>query len=436
MTNAELNALKQRYVAAGAASPATQFADRAENAELWDADGNRYVDFAGGIGVLNLGHRHPQVVAAVKGQLDKLMHTCQTVMSYAPYVQLAQKLCEKTPVRGEAKAMLVNSGAEALENAVKVARAATGRSGIICFDGSFHGRTFMTLAMTGKVLPYKRDFGPMPGDVFRAPYPNEYHGISDADALAGVKRLFKTDIAPERTAAIVIEPVQGEGGFYAASPYFLKALRQLCDDHGIVLIVDEVQSGFGRTGRLFALEHSGIQADIVTMAKSLADGMPLSALVGTDHLMDASGGNSLGGTYSGNPLSCAAALAVIDVFEHEDILGQATQLGAQLMQRFEQWQQRFECVDNARHMGAMAAFELVTDKTSRTPDAALAATLCQKAKDNGLILLSCGYWGNSIRILVPLTVSAAVLEQGLAIIEAALAEMTNQTDSQRTRQPA
>ena len=363
------------------------------------------------------------MVAAVKAQLDKLMHTCQTVMSYAPYVLLAQKLCQLTPVKGEAKAMLVNSGAEALENAVKVARAATGRSGIICFDGSFHGRTFMTLAMTGKVLPYKNDFGPMPGDVFRAPFPNAYHGISDEEALNGLKRLFKTDIAPHRTAAIVIEPVLGEGGFYAASPAFLKALRALCDEHGILLIVDEVQSGFGRTGKLFAVEHSGIEADIVTMAKSLADGMPLSALVGTDRVMDASGSNSLGGTYSGNPLCCAAALAVIEIFEKDNVLEQSVALGDKLARRFANWQQRFDAVDNPRNLGAMAAFELVIDKTSRTPDPTLTASLCKKAKEKGLILLSCGYWGNSIRVLVPLTVSDAVLNEGLDIIEAALAEL-------------
>lgn len=429
MNNAQLNELKQQYVANGVASAATEFADTAENAELWDANGRRFVDFAGGIGVLNLGHRHPRVVDAVKAQLDKLMHTCQTVMGYAPYVQLAQKLCEKTPVNGPAKAMFVNAGSEALENAVKIARSATGRSGVICFDGGFHGRTFMTLAMTGKVQPYKQDFGPMPGDVYRAPYPNAYHGISDDDAIAGLKRVFKTDLPPERTAAIVIEPVQGEGGFYAASPAFLKALRAICDEHGIVLIADEVQCGFGRTGKLFALEHSGSRADIVTMAKSLADGMPLSAVVGTASLMDSSGGNSLGGTYSGNPLCCAAALAVIDVFEEEDILGQSTALGERLMQRFERWQQRFEFVDNARHLGAMAAFEFVTDKNTRTPEPALAATLCKKAKENGLILLSCGYWGNSIRILVPLTVSDAVLEEGLCIIETALGEIASTRDA-------
>lgn len=424
MNNAELNELKQRYVASGAATPSPHFAEHAENAQLWDADGQRFIDFAGGIGVLNLGHRHPKVVAAVKDQLDHLMHTCQTVMSYASYVQLAEKLCQLSPVRHDAKAMLVNAGAEALENAVKIARAATGRSGIICFDGSFHGRTLMTLSMTGKVLPYKNDFGPMPGDVFRAPFPNAYHGISDEDALNGLKKVFKTDIAPHRTAAIVIEPVQGEGGFYAASPAFLKALRELCDEHGIMLIVDEVQSGFARTGRFFALEHSEIEADIMTMAKSLANGMPLSAVVGTAEVMDAAGPNSLGGTYSGNPLACAAALAVIEAIEEENLIATGARLGDKLYQRFAGWQKSFEAVDNSRHLGAMAAFELVTDKASRTPDPQLAAALCARAREKGLILLSCGFWGNSIRILVPLTVSDDVLEEGLDVIENSLEELT------------
>ncbi|MGO2132154.1 MAG: 4-aminobutyrate--2-oxoglutarate transaminase [Halomonas sp.] len=424
MNNAQLNELKQRYVASGAASPSPQFAERAENSVIWDADGNRLIDFAGGIGVLNLGHRHPKVVEAVKAQLDKLMHTCQTVMAYAPFVQLAEKLCHLTPVKGDAKAMLVNTGAEALENAVKIARAATGRSGIVCFDGSFHGRTIMTLAMTGKVLPYKNDFGPMPGDVFRAPFPVPYHGISEEDSLNALKTVFKTDIAPHRTAAIVIEPVQGEGGFYSASPAYMQALRALCDEHGILLIADEVQSGFGRTGKMFALEHSGIKADIVTMAKSLADGMPLSAVVGTAEVMDASGPNSLGGTYSGNPLSCAAALAVIDVIKEEDILARSNALGDKLVARFNDWQQRFENVDNVRSLGCMTAFELVADKASRQPNPELAAALCKKAKEKGLILLSCGFWGNTIRFLMPVTIEDEVLEEGLEIIEQSLVELT------------
>ena len=419
MTNQELNELKNRFVANGAATPTTQFAERAENAELWDADGNRWIDFAGGIGVLNLGHRHPKIVAAVEAQLKKVMHTSAAVISYAPYVQLCQKLCELTPVRGpERKAMLVNTGAEALENAVKIARAATGRTGIITFDGAFHGRTMMTLAMTGKVLPYKNDFGPMPGDVFRAPFPNPLHGISEEASLDAIRTLFKTDIAPHRTAAIVIEPVQGEGGFYIASPDYLKALRALCDEHGILLIADEVQSGFARTGKLFALEHSGIEADILTTAKSLANGMPLSAVVGSAKVMDASGPNSLGGTYSGNPLSCAAALAVIEAIEEENILERSEQMGKMLAERFAVWEERFPEVAHGRQLGAMAAFELLD--SDGKPDAQMTGALCAKAREKGLILLSCGFYGNSIRILVPLTVSVAVLEEGLSIIEQSL----------------
>ena len=423
MNNAELNELKERYVARGAASPATAFADHAENAEVWDADGRRFIDFGGGIGVLNLGHRHPRVLEAVKAQLDRVWHTCQTVMPYAPYVELAKRLCEVTPARGERKAMLVNSGAEALENAVKVARAATGRGGVIAFDGAFHGRTFMTLSMTGKVLPYKNDFGPMPGDVYRAPFPVPYYGVTEDDALHALKTLFKTDIAPHRVAAIVVEPVQGEGGFHQAPKSFLEALRAICDEHGIVLIADEVQSGFARTGRLFAIEHSGVEPDIVTMAKSLADGMPLSAVVGTARLMDASGPNSLGGTYSGNPVACAAALAVLDVIAEENLLARSSELGETLAARYRDWQQRFECVDNVRHLGAMAAFDLVADKTSRTPDAGLTQALVGRARENGLILLSCGFHGNTIRNLVPITVEQAVLDEGLGILESALADL-------------
>jgi len=425
MNNAELNELKQKYVAHGAASGATAFADRADNAEVWDADGRRFIDFAGGIGVLNLGHRHPKVVEAAKAQLDKVMHTCQTVMPYAPYVQLAKRLCEVTPARGERKAMLVNSGAEALENAVKIARAATGRGGVICFDGGFHGRTFMTLAMTGKVLPYKNDFGPMPGDIYRAPFPVPYYGVTEEDSLHALKTVFKTDIAPHRVAAIVVEPVQGEGGFHVASKGFLEALRKICDEHGIMLVADEVQSGFARTGKLFAIEHSGVQPDIVTMAKSLADGMPLSAVVGNAEVMDASGPNSLGGTYSGNPVACAAALAVLEVIEEENILERSTQLGETLASRYRDWQKRFECVDNVHHLGAMAAFDLVADKQAHTPDAGMASALIARAREKGLILLSCGFLGNTIRNLVPITVQEDVLEEGLGIIEQSLEELAS-----------
>ncbi len=426
MTNAELNDLKTRYVANGAASPATQFADRAENALIWDADGNRIIDFAGGIGVLNIGHRHPKVVEAVKAQLDKVMHTCQTVMPYEGYVKVAEKLSQVTPVRGHAKVMLANSGAEALENAVKIARAATGKNNVICFDGGYHGRTFMTMAMNGKVAPYATDFGTMPGNVFRAPYPVPYHGVSEDEALRGLKMALKTDANPRDTAAIVLEPVLGEGGFYPAPTSFLKAIREICDEHGMLMIIDEVQSGFGRTGKMFAIEHSGVEPDMMTMAKSMADGMPISAVVGTDVHMDASGPNSLGGTYTGSPTACAAALAVLEVFEEENILAKSQALGDKLAKRFAQWQQDFDCVDNGRNMGAMAAIDLVSDKAKHTPDADLAAALCKRAREKGLILLSCGLYGNTIRFLMPCTIEDDVLEEGLAIVEESLKELVGQ----------
>ncbi|NDL69511.1 4-aminobutyrate--2-oxoglutarate transaminase [Vreelandella alkaliphila] len=422
MSNAQLNELKQKYVANGAASPATQFADRAENAIIWDADGNRIIDFAGGIGVLNIGHCHPKVVEAVREQLGRVMHTCQTVIPYEGYVKVAEKLSQLTPVRGHAKVMLVNSGAEALENAVKVARAATGKNNVICFDGGYHGRTFMTMAMNGKVAPYSADFGSMPGNVFRAPYPVPFHGVSEEDALRGLKMTLKTDANPKDTAAIVIEPVLGEGGFYPAPASFLKAVREICDEHGMLMIVDEVQSGFGRTGKLFAIEHSGVQPDIITMAKSMAGGMPISALVGTAEHMDASGPNSLGGTYSGSPVSCAAVLAVLEVLEEEKILEKSQALGEVLGQRFTQWQQRFGCVENVRHLGSMAALDIVS--ADQAPDAELAAALCRRAREKGLILLSCGLYGNTIRFLMPVTIEDNVLEEGLAIVEELLEEVT------------
>lgn len=420
MNNNDLEELKQRYVVRGAASSAKQFAARAENAEIWDEDGQRLIDFAGGIGVLNLGHRHPDVVKAVKDQLDKVMHTAAGVIPYAPYVQLAERLCQVTPTRGpERKALLVNTGAEALENAVKIARAATGRNGVITFEGGFHGRTLLTLAMTGKVWPYKGEFGTMPGEIYHVPFPNAWYGVSEEDSISAIQARFRTDIPAERVAAIVIEPVQGEGGFYPAPATFLRKLRELCDQHGIMLIVDEVQSGFARTGRLFAIEHSGVQPDIMTMAKSLADGMPLAAVVGSAKVMDASGPGSLGGTYGGNPLSCAAALAVLDVIQRDGILEKSVLLGDELIARFRDWESRFSCVSKGRHLGAMAAFELVDDEGK--PCAERAKALTAYAREHGLILLSCGVFGNTIRILVPLTVQKDVLEEGLTIIENGLA---------------
>lgn len=422
MSNKELQALKERYVAAGAASPNEQFADHATNSELWDADGKRMIDFAGGIGVLNIGHRHPKVVEAIKAQLDKLMHTCQTVMSYEGYVRLAEKLSEVAPVKGHAKVMLANSGAEALENAVKIARSATGRNNVICFDGAFHGRTFMTMAMNGKAAPYQTGFGTMPGSVFRAPYPVPYHGITEEEALRGLRMTMKADSPANDTAAIVLETVLGEGGFYPAPTSFLKEIRKICDENGILMIVDEVQCGFGRTGKMFAIEHSGIEPDLMTVAKSMADGMPISAIVGTDKHMDSSGPNSLGGTYTGNPAACAAALAVFDVFKEEDILGKSQRLGEALNQRFTQWQEQFTHVDNVRCLGSMAAFEMVESKDSRKPMPELAAAITKKAKEKGLILLSCGMYGNTLRFLMPVTIEDNILEEGLAIVEESLKE--------------
>ncbi|MDY6814797.1 MAG: 4-aminobutyrate--2-oxoglutarate transaminase [Pseudomonadota bacterium] len=422
MSNQELQALKERYVAAGAASPNEQFADHALNAELWDADGKRMIDFAGGIGVLNIGHCHPRVVEAVKGQLDKLMHTCQTVMPYEGYVKLAQKLSEVVPVRGHGKVMLANSGAEALENAVKIARAATGKTNVICFDGGYHGRTFMTMAMNGKAAPYQTDFGPMPGMVYRAPFPVPYHGVSEDEALRGLAMTMKADSPARNTAAIVLEPVLGEGGFYPAPKSFLEKVRKICDDNDILMIVDEVQSGFGRTGKMFAIEHSGVEPDIITTAKSMADGMPISAIVGTDKVMDSSGPNSLGGTYTGSPTACAAALAVFDVFREEDILGKSQRLGEKLRARFAQWQEQFGHVDNVRNLGSMAAIELVESKDSHKPMPELAAAVTRKAREKGLILLSCGIYGNTLRFLMPVTIEDDILEEGLAIVEESLKE--------------
>ncbi|WP_111642917.1 4-aminobutyrate--2-oxoglutarate transaminase [Marinimicrobium alkaliphilum] len=420
MSNQELQQLKEKYVAAGAASPNQQFADHALNAEVWDADGKRMIDFAGGIGVLNIGHRHPKVVAAVKAQLDKVMHTCQTVMPYEGYVRVAQRLSEITPVRGHAKVMLANSGAEALENAVKIARAATGRTNVICFDGGYHGRTFMTMAMNGKVNPYQGDFGPMPGNVYRAPYPVPYHGVTEEEAIRGLEMTLRTDSGPADTAAIVLEPIIGEGGFYPAPASFLKKIREICDKHDILMVVDEVQSGFGRTGKMFAIEHSGVEPDMMTMAKSMADGMPISAVVGTDKVMDSSGPNSLGGTYTGSPVACAAVLAVLDVFEEEDILGKSQRLGEKLSERFARWQETFPFVDNPRGLGAMVAFELVDSKSSHKPRPDLVAELLKYTKENGLILLSCGMHGNAVRFLMPITIEDDVLEEGLAIVEEGL----------------
>lgn len=422
-TNADLVARREAAVARGVASAAPIFADHAENAELWDVEGNRFVDFAGGIAVLNTGHRHPKVVAAAKAQEDLYTHTSFQVVPYEPYVALAEKLNELAPGDHAKKSLLVTTGAEAVENAVKIARAATGRPGIIAFTGGYHGRTLLTLGMTGKVSPYKKDVGPFPSDIYRAPFPSLRDGITVQDALTGLQNLFLTDAQPERVAAIIIEPVLGEGGYTPVPFEMMQALREICDTHGMMLIADEIQAGFGRTGTWFAIEHSGVVPDLITVAKSMAGGYPIAGVIGRAEVMDAVIPGGLGGTYGGNPVACAAALAAIEAIEEESLLARSTALGEYFRTRFSEIGTRvspFRMWD-IRGLGAMLAVEFVTDFETATPDAALTKSVVAHALQRGLILLACGMHGNALRIMVPLTASDAIIDEGLAIFEAALA---------------
>ncbi|MFT3809599.1 MAG: 4-aminobutyrate--2-oxoglutarate transaminase [Micropepsaceae bacterium] len=425
--NTDLLARRQAAVPRGVATAHPVFAARAENAEIWDVEGKRYIDFVGGIGVQNTGHRHPKVVAAIEDALKSSIHTAFQVTAYESYIDLAERLNARAPIEGPAKTIFLSTGAEAVENAIKIARAATGRAGVVAFSGGFHGRTFMGMALTGKVAPYKLGFGPFPGDIYRLPFPAESQGVSGEDALAALDHLFKFDIEPARVAAIILEPVQGEGGFYAAPFDFLRNLRAACDAHGILLIADEIQSGFARTGRLFAIEHSGVKPDLITTAKSLAGGMPLSAVIGRADIMDAAAPGGLGGTYAGNPLACAAGLAVLQVIDEEDVLQRAVKLGDTLVTRLKAMQSKNDLppIGDVRGLGAMVAFDLVKDRGGRAPDADRARRLIDRARENGLILLGCGLYANSIRILVPVTAEDSVIEQGLQILEATLREIAD-----------
>ncbi|MGO8976268.1 MAG: 4-aminobutyrate--2-oxoglutarate transaminase [Steroidobacteraceae bacterium] len=428
-SNQELQARRQAAVPRGVSSVTEIFAARADNAELWDVEGKRYIDFAGGIGVLNTGHRHPKVMAAIQQQLERFTHSAFQVAPYESYVELAEKLNRLAPCAGPNKTIFVTTGAEAIENAVKIARAATKRSAVIAFAGGFHGRTFMSMALTGKVDPYKKGFGPLPGDIYHVPYPNRLHGIELEQSLQALQFLFKADVEPGRVAAILIEPVQGEGGFYIAPFELLRELRRICDEHGILLIADEVQTGFGRTGKMFALEHSGIKADLVTMAKSLAAGVPLAAVVGRAAVMDAVGPGGLGGTYGGNPIACAAGLAVLKVFEEEQVLERSVKIGEHIMQRMNELAatNRFSCIGEVRGLGGMVAIELVEDRVTNKPAAALTKRWAETCARNGLIMLTCGVYGNVARILVPLTASDAVIDEGLTIMEGSLDEALGTT---------
>ena len=421
-TNAELFARRNAAVVRGIGHATPISAARALNAEVWDVEGRRYVDFAGGIAVLNTGHRHPAVVEAVRAQLDAFTHTCFQVLLYEPYIELCERLNALVPISGPVKSALFSTGAEATENAIKIARAATGRSGVIAFTGAFHGRTLMAMAMTGKVVPYKKGLGPAMPEVWHVPFPVPQLGVEVEDSLKYLEFLFKADIDPSRVAAIIIEPVQGEGGFHQAPPGLMRALRRIADEHGIVLIADEVQTGFGRTGRMFASEHYDIEPDVICVAKSLAGGLPLSGVIGKAPIMDAADPGGLGGTYAGNPLACAAALAVLDVFEKEKLVERANAVGERLRSRLEAMQRRNDLLPIAaiRGPGAMVAFDIVRIRGTAEPDAEATRRVTQKAAELGLVLLSCGTTANTIRILVPLTAADALIDEGLGLLEQAL----------------
>lgn len=417
-------ALKERRLNAipqGVGNLSSIFAQKAENSELWDVEGRRYIDFASGIAVLNTGHSHPKILGAAKEQMDRFTHTCFHVAMYESYVALAEKLNEITPGDHAKKTMMVSTGAEAVENAIKIARSYTGRPGVIAFNGAFHGRTLLGMGLTGKVMPYKKGFAPFPTEIYHAPFPGAYRGCSVEEALNGLQELFRSDIDPSRVAAFIIEPVQGEGGFNPTPPAFMQALRQIADDNGILLICDEIQTGFARTGKMFATEHSEIIPDLMTLAKSLAGGFPLSAVVGRAEIMDSVHPGGLGGTYAGFPPACAAALAAIEVIEEEKLVERAQYVGEKIQSRFcSMAENGFNCIGDVRGIGAMVAMELVKDRDAKTPDADLTKALLGEAEKRGLILLSCGTYGNVVRVLVPLTVSDEVLEEGLSVLEQSL----------------
>lgn len=421
MNNAELQKRKDAATPRGVGVMCSFYADRASNAEIWDVENRRYIDFAAGIAVLNTGHRHPKLVQAIEQQLGKFTHTAYQVVPYASYVELAERINSITPGDHAKKTALFSTGAEAVENAIKVARAYTGRSAVIAFSGGFHGRTMMGMALTGKVAPYKLGFGPFPGEVYHAPFPIEAHGIGTEDSLKALQGLFKSDVDPKRVAAIIIEPVQGEGGFYAAPVDFMRGLRALCDQHGILLIADEVQTGFARTGKLFAMEHYGVVPDLMTMAKSLAGGMPLSALCGRAEVMDAPAPGGLGGTYAGNPLAVASALAVLDVIEEEQLVARGERLGQQLKERLSAVRKQVPQILDVRGLGAMVAVEFMNPATGE-PDADFAKRVQTRALEKGLLLLICGVYSNVIRFLFPLTIGDDVMGEALAILETALLE--------------
>ncbi len=428
-SNQKLSARLQAAVPRGISIATPMFAARAENAEIWDVEGRRYIDFAGGIAVQNIGHRHPRVLGAVRDQLDKFTHTSFQVTPYEVYVRLAERLNRLAPGTSPKKTIILSTGAEAIENAVKIARAATGRPAIISFNGGFHGRTMMALALTGKVNPYKSGFGPFSPDVFHATFPDAYRGVSIEASLASIEQIFRADVEASRVAAIIIEPVQGEGGFNVAPFEFIRALRGLCDRHGILLIADEIQTGFGRTGRMFGVEHSDVAPDLIAIAKAIGGGFPISAVIGRADIMDAPVPGGLGSTFAGNAVSCAAGLAVLDVMEEEGIVARAEKLGEHVAHRLRAMRAdtRFASIGDVRGLGPMLALEFVQNRRSKEPAPALAKSITARAAERGLIVLSCGIYANVVRVLMPLTMSLELADEGLEILEASMLDAIAKT---------
>ncbi len=420
-TNADLQARKNAATPRGVGVMCDFYAAHAENAELWDVEGRRFIDFAAGIAVCNTGHRHPKIVEAMRAQLDCFTHTAYQIVPYESYVSLAEKISARAPGQAPKKTAFFTTGAEAVENAVKIARAATGRPGVIAFTGGFHGRTMMGMALTGKVAPYKIGFGPFPADVYHAPFPNALHGVSVADSLRAIEHLFKADIEAKRVAAIIFEPVQGEGGFNPAPADFVRGVRRICDEHGILLIADEVQTGFARTGKLFAMEHYDVVPDLMTIAKSLAGGMPLSGVVGRADIMDSAAPGGLGGTYAGNPLAVAAAHAVLDIIDEEQLCERANTLGDKLKAKLEAIRRDVPQIADVRGPGAMIAAEFCKPGTHE-PDADFARRVQARALERGLLLLVCGVYGNVVRFLFPLTIQEPIFDEALGILDEVLSE--------------
>ncbi|AWI78901.1 4-aminobutyrate--2-oxoglutarate transaminase [Parazoarcus communis] len=419
-TNSALMARRAAALPRGVGQAHPLFASKALNAEIWDVEGRRYIDFVAGIAVVNTGHCHPKVIAAAQEQIPHFSHTCFQVVAYDGYLTLAERLSALAPGDAPKKTFFVSTGAEAVENAVKIARAFTGRPGVIAFNGAFHGRTLLTLGLTGKIDPYKLGVGPFPAEIYHAPYPCELHGTSVDDAIHGIELLFKNDIEPKRVAAFIVEPVQGEGGYYPAPAEFMQRLRALADKHGILLIADEIQSGVGRTGKMFAMEHSNVVPDLITMAKGLGGGFPIAAVVGRADIMDALNPGGLGSTYAGAPMACAAALAVLDVVESENLCQRATDIGEHMQARLREVAAKQKSIGDVRGLGAMVAVEFFHDGDHARPAPELVKAIIAEALKRGLLLLSCGSYGNVLRLMVPLTIEQNVLDEGLDILAAAI----------------